>query len=83
MKIMLNEGQLDVLKLPPFIYKAIKEKRTSLGDNPAFPPYGNFGFEYDVIKKKYIDVSKAIDGLIESGEIESNDVEYLISYISK
>ena len=83
MKITLNEGQLDVLKLPPFIYKAIKEKRTSLGDNPAFPPYGNFGFEYDVIKKKYIDVSKAIDGFIESGEIESNDVEYLISYISK
>ena len=83
MKIVLTEGQLGLLKLPPFIYKAIKEKRTSLGDNPAFPPYGDFGFEYDIIKKKFEDVNFVIDRMIEDGEIESKDTEYLLNLLSK
>ena len=49
MKITLKEEQQDILKLPQFIYKAIVNKSTSLGDNEALPPFGDFGFEYYVV----------------------------------
>ena len=83
MKVLIKEEQQDRLKLAPFIYKAISTKRTSLGDNPAFPPYGDFGFEYDVVKKKYEEVDNAINLMIENGELESKDTDYLLSVLSK
>ena len=79
MKVLIKEEQQDRLKLAPFIYKAISTKRTSLGDNPAFPPYGDFGFEYDVVKKKYEEVDNVINLMIENGELESKDTDYLLS----
>lgn len=83
MKDLINEEGQDLLKLAPFIYKAISTKRTSLGDNKAFPPYGDFGFEYDVVKKKYGEIDDKINKLIEYGEIESKDTDYLLSILSK
>lgn len=83
MKIIINEEQQQRLKLPPFIYKAISTNRTSLGDNPALPPYGDFGFLYDVIKKKYEEVDETISKMIEHGELESKDTDYLLSVLSK
>ena len=83
MKIFLNEDQLNALKLPPFIYKAIKDKKTSLGDNPALPPYGDFGFEYDVVKHTFEDVNSVIDKMIERGELKSKDTDYLLTCLSK
>ena len=82
-KILIKEEQQQRLKLAPFIYKAIASKRTSLGDNPAFPPYGNFGFEYDVVKKKYEEVDEIINNCIKNGELESKDPEYLLTVLSK
>ena len=83
MKVLINEEQQDRLKLAPFIYKAISTKRTSLGDNPAFPPYGEFGFEYDVVKRKYEELDEIINSYIETGELESKEPEYLLSVLSK
>ena len=83
MKVLINEEQQDRLKLMPFIYKAISTKRTSLGDNPAFPPYGEFGFEYDVVKRKYEELDEIINSYIENGELESKEPEYLLSVLSK
>jgi len=83
MKVLINEEQQNRLKLAPFIYKAISTKRTSLGDNPAFPPYGEFGFEYDVIKKKYEEIDGIINEYIEDGRLESKDTDYLLSILSK
>ena len=83
MKVLINEAQQERLKLQPFIYKAISSKRTSLGDNPAFPPYGDFGFEYDVAKNTYEKVDNIINNYIERGELESKDTDYLLSVLSK
>lgn len=83
MKVTINEEQQKRLKLQPFIYKAIMSKRTSLGDNPAFPPYGDFGFEYDIIKKSYEEADEIINRCIENGVLESKDTDYLISVLSK
>ena len=82
MKVLIKEEQQNRLKLAPFIYKAISTKRTSLGDNPAFPPYGDFGFEYDVVKKKYEEVNETIDYMIKNGSLESKDPDYLLSVLS-
>ena len=82
-EIIISENQNNKILLPQFLYKAIVNKNTSLGDNPALPPYGDFGFEYDVIKKKYEDVSDRINKMIENGELESNNIDYLISHLSK
>lgn len=83
MRIILKEEQLNTLRLPNFIYKAIASKNTSLGDNPALPPYGDFGFEYDLIKSKFEDVNDIINKYIERGELQSKDTDYLISILNK
>lgn len=83
MKVIIKENQQERLKLQPFIYKAIASKRTSLGDNPALPPYGDFGFEYDVVKKSYEKADESINKYIERGELKSKDTDYLISVLSK
>lgn len=83
MKVVLTEEQKNNLKLEPFIYKAILNKNTSLGDNPAIPPYGDFGLEYHVIKNKFEEVSEIIDKYIEDGKLESKDPDYLISVLSQ
>ena len=83
MKIVLTEEQNNKLKLPPFVYKAILNKHTSLGDNPAIPPYGDFGLEYHVVKSKFEDVSEIIDKHIEQGILESKDLDYLLSVLSE
>ena len=83
MKVVLTEEQKNSLKLEPFIYKAILNKSTSLGDNPAIPPYGDFGLEYHVVKNKFEEVSEIIDKYIEDGELESKDTNYLLSVLSQ
>lgn len=83
MRVLIKEEQQQRLKLQPFIYKAIASKRTSLGDNPALPPYGDFGFEYDVVKKSYEEADEIINNMIENGELESKDPDYLVSVLSK
>ena len=77
MKIVLKEEQQEKLKLPPFIYKAIVNKSTSIGDNEALPPFGDFGIEYAITRKGYEEADEIINNYINNGELESKDVEYL------
>lgn len=83
MKIILKEEQQEKLKLPPFIYKAIANKTTSIGDNEALPPFGDFGFEYSVVKKGFEEADEIISKYVERGELESKDVNYLVSVLSE
>ena len=83
MKIILKEEQQEILKLPPFIYKAIANKTTSIGDNEALPPFGDFGFEYSVVKKGFEEADEIISKYVERGELESKDVNYLVSVLSE
>ena len=82
-KIIIKESQIDALRLPKFIYKAISQKYTSLGDNPAIPQYGDFGFEYDAAKNRFLEVTDKIDEMISDGIIESKNEDYLISVLGK
>ena len=36
------------MKLPSFIFKKVKEHKTSLGNNEAFPPEEDFPFDYKI-----------------------------------
>ena len=83
MKVILKEEQQEKLKLPPFIYKAIANKTTSIGDNEALPPFGDFGFEYSVVKKGFEEADEIISKYVERGELESKDVNYLVSVLSE
>lgn len=81
--IYLTESQLGALKLKPFIYKAIMGKHTSLGDNPALPSSGDFGFVYDLAKNRFDEVSNRFNDLLEVGVLESSEPDYLTSELSK
>ena len=83
MKIVTKEEQQEKIKLPPFIYKAIVNKNTSIGDSEALPPFGDFGFEYAVTRKGFEEADEIINRYIERGELESKDVDYLLSVLSK
>ena len=81
--IYLTESQLSALKLKPFIYKAIMGKHTSLGDNPALPPSGDFGFIYDLTKKRFEEVSNRLNNLIDNGLLENSEPDYLVTELNK
>jgi hypothetical protein len=83
MKVVIKEEQQEKIKLPPFIYKAIVNKNTSIGDSEALPPFGDFGFEYAVTRKGFEEADETINRYIERGELESKDVDYLLSVLSK
>lgn len=83
MKIVIKEEQQEKIKLPPFIYKAIVNKNTSIGDSEALPPFGDFGFEYAVTRKGFEEADEIINRYIERGELESKDVDYLLSVLSE
>lgn len=56
-KIYLRESQIsEELLLPKFLFKAVIDHRTSLGDNPAFPEEDDFPFDYAVLKERFKDV---------------------------
>ncbi len=69
MKVILKEEQQEKLKLPPFIYKAIANKNTSIGDNEALPPFGDFGIEYAITKKGFEEADESINRSIEMGSL--------------
>jgi hypothetical protein len=60
-KIYINETSLGNIKeyglLPKFLFKMVKDHKTSLGDNEAFPKIGEYPFDYSIIKKRFEDVS--------------------------
>lgn len=44
------------MKLPKFLFNKVKEHKTSLGNNEAFPPEEDFPFDYKVLKKRFNEV---------------------------
>lgn len=86
-KVLIREDSLDSIKsvmdanrLPNFLFKQLKKHRTSLGDNPAFPPEGQYPFDYKVTKERFNEVVEAIEKM---EGLESKDEDYLVSTLSK
>ena len=87
MKVIMTENQINNLlnkinqsvKLPKFIYNAIKNGKTYLGKNDAFPPEEDYPFEYKIIKGSHKQVLDNLNSL----HLEQNDENYLSTYLSK
>ena len=86
-KILIRENSLDSIKnamdanrLPSFLFKQLKKHRTSLGDNPAFPPEGQYPFDYKITKTRFNEVVEAIEKM---EGLESRDEDYLVSTLSE
>jgi len=66
--------------LPKFIYQAIKDNNTSLGDCDAFPPDDEFGYLYTIIKNRYKSV---IDHMDEYDYTSSVNNEFALNRLSE
>lgn len=81
-KIYISEEKLSSLThgilLSNFLFKKLKEHKTSLGDNAAFPPSIDYPFDYMVIKRRYQDVYKAAESL----ELTQMDNSQIVSELS-
>lgn len=66
-------------KLPKFLFDKIKNHKSFLGDNAAFPPEEDYPFDYKVLKSRYIQVCEAIESL----HLESLEDDYLVGLLSK
>lgn len=83
MKVILKEEQQEKIKLPPFIYKAIVNKNTSIGDNEALPPFGDFGMEYAIARKGLEEADEVINNCIKNVRLESKDADYLLTVLNE
>ena len=81
-KIYIREDSLKSLNkqrlLPKFIFKAVKNHTTSLGDSEAFPNGDGFPFDYTILKTRYNEVCDNVESL----GLERIDEEYLMSRLS-
>ena len=58
-RVVLTEEDLSSamdVRLPDFIYDKVKDHNTSLGHNPSFPVSGESGYDYALLKKRYLEV---------------------------
>lgn len=67
-------------KLKPFIFKLVKNHRTSLGENDAFPPEEDYPFDYKILKERYQDIIKNI---VEYDGIDNYDEEFLTNRLEE
>lgn len=67
------------MKLPKFIFDRVKEHKTSLGNNEAFPPEEDYPFDYKILKKRFNDVCEGLSYL----DNPTTDEDYLKTYLSK
>lgn len=65
-------------KLPNFLYKAITRGYTSLGDNPAVPDYGDYGFLYLITKERYEETYNRMEDL----GLPTDDIDELVTMIN-
>lgn len=83
MKILISEKQLGDIKqnliLPKFIYKAIKDNTTSLGDCPCLPKSDDF--LYKILKNREKQVYDNISLFPQS--LDSNDLKKHLSVLMK
>ena len=84
-RIIIKESALEALKrveeykLPDFLYKALKNKKTSLGENPAFPSGGYYDFDYCLIKERYKQVKDNVLNILNSNNIDIDDLSNLLN----
>ena len=84
-KILINEESIEkikdsiTVKLPDFIYSAIRTNNTSLGDSEAFPPDDEYGFAYSLVKNRFTKVS---DRLGKYGYDDVNE-DFLLTRLNK
>lgn len=76
-KIYINEKALGELGkrllLPSFLYRQVKDHKTSLGNNEAFPNTGEYPFDYVILKERYKKIKDTVDevyGLADASQDE-------------
>ena len=75
----LEKIQKDGRLLPKFLFKAVKNHDTSLGNSRAFPTNTVFPYDYQMLKERYNEVcEKASELGIESEEEASNELHRLV-----
>lgn len=81
-KIYINENSIsNILSkrlLPQFLFKMVKNRTTSLGDNEAFPTSDEYPFDYILLKTRYDEVCDEIESI----GISSLDEDSLVSELS-
>ena len=75
-KVYINEASIRSIKeyglLPDFIFRMVKDHKTSLGDNEAFPKIGEYPFDYMILKKRFDSVSFHIKRTV--GELDEDSL---------
>lgn len=79
-KNLILENQKFNVKLPKFIFNQVKNHKTSLGDNLAFPPEDEYSFDYKILKTRFEEVT---DNINKIENLESLDENYLLNHLSK
>ena len=69
------------MRLPDFIYKRIKNKNTSLGDNLALPPEEDCTFEYRIVKKRFNEVCEAFSEWFQ--DIALSNIDTIVSMLNE
>lgn len=84
-KVYITESSLERIRkdgklLPQFLFKAVKEHKTSLGDSKAFPTNTDFPYDYKILKERYNEVCEKAEELgIDSVEGASNELHRLVT----
>lgn len=82
--IILDESSTGALKtrdlLPKFIYEAIKQHNTSIGDNDALPTTGDYPYDYMLVKARYRGILNRMDehGMGECLDMKNDDLVNLL-----
>ena len=69
--------------LPSFLYKMVKGHNTSLGDNEAFPPSGDYPFDYLILKERFQEVIDALNEFGYEGYSEDDLISELSSLVKE
>lgn len=67
------------MKLPKFIYDKLKNNKTYLGDNPAFPPDSDVPFAYKVIKSGFEESLRNLDSVVSLETYSISDIKNMLS----
>lgn len=66
---LIEEIQINNLKLPNFIVNSIESHKTSLGEHPVFPPSDEIKFEEKILLKRFNELGRS---LIKITDVEKN-----------
>ena len=82
-KVYLTEKQINSLfsdiKLPKFLFNRVKEHKTFLGNNEAFPPEEDYPFDYKILKQRFQEVTEEVNKI----DIDSLNEDAIISELNR